>query len=54
MNYVHILSNVSIAGANIKWIQTYVLSGDIGSTESGTRRNTLRSMKIGPNQFVQP
>ena len=37
----------------VKQIQTHVPFGDIGSTESGTRRNTLKSVKTGPNQFVQ-
>jgi len=49
VNHVHTLSNVPTAGANTKQIQTYVLSGDIGSTEISTRRNTLRSMKTDPN-----
>ena len=41
--------NTPTVRANIKWTQTYVLFGDIDSTEIGTKRNTSRSMKIESN-----
>ena len=51
-NCVLILSNALTVKVIIKQIQTHVPFGDIGSTEISTRRNTLRSMKTGPNQFI--
>jgi len=33
-------SNVQIVEANIKWTQTYVLSGNITSTGTGTTRSS--------------
>jgi len=53
VNHVLIHSNVLTVKATIKQTQTHVPFGDIDSTESGTRRSMLRSMKTGPNQFVQ-
>ena len=52
-NHVYTLSNVPTVKANIKQTQTYVLSRNIGSTKIDTRRNMLRSMRTGPNWFVQ-
>ena len=36
----------------IKLTQIYVHSGDISLTGSGNRKSILRSVKIGPSQFV--
>ena len=47
------LSSALIVKVIIKQIWIHVPFGDIGSTENSTRRNTLRSVKTGPNQFVQ-
>ena len=44
--------NAQTAEVIIKPTPTCVHSGDIGSTESGNKRNILRSMITGPNQFV--
>jgi len=52
-NHVLISLNALTVEIIIKLIQTYVPFGDIGSTKIGTRKNTLRSMKTGPNQLVQ-
>jgi len=52
VNRVLIYSNVLTVEVTIKQTQTYTPFGDIDSTESGTRRSILRSMKISSNQFV--
>ena len=52
-NHVFIHLNVLTVEATIKQTQTHVSFGDIDSIESGTRRSMLRSVKTGPNQFVQ-
>ena len=46
------LSNIQTAEAITKLTSTCVHSRGIGSTESGNKRNILRSMKTGPNQFI--
>ena len=51
-SYALTLSNVQTTEAITKPTPTCVHSGDIGSIESGNKRNTLRSMKTGPNWFV--
>ena len=52
-SYTHMYSNAPTVGVNIKRTQTYVCFGSTDLTESGTKRNMSRSMKTGPNQFVQ-
>ena len=47
-----ILLNVQTAEVIIKPISTCIHSRGIGSTKSSNKRNMLRSMKKGPNQFV--
>jgi len=51
-SHAHMYSNAPTVRVNIKWTQTYVCFGGIDLTESGIKRNTSRSMKTGPNQFV--
>jgi len=50
---VYTCSNTPTVGVITKLIQISVHSGDIGLTESGTRKNILRSMRTDPNQFIQ-
>jgi len=47
----HVLTYSSVRTAEeiTKLIPTYVCSGDIDSIGSGSKRSTLKSMKIGPN-----
>ena len=51
-NYAHTHSNVQTVREIIKLTQINVHSGDIDSTGNGSRKNMLRSMKIGSNQFA--
>ena len=51
-NHVHTYSSVPIVEANIRQTSQHVHSGETISIESSTRRNTLRSVKTGLNQFV--
>jgi len=46
---VHTCSNAPTVGVITKLIQISVSSRDIGLTESGTRKNTLRSVRTDPN-----
>ena len=52
-NHVLIHSNVLTVEMTIKQTQTHIPFGDIDSIESGTRKSMLRSVKTGPNQFIQ-
>ena len=52
VTHVLIHSSVLIAGAITKLTPTSAHSGNTNSTESGNKRNTLRSMKTGSNQFA--
>ena len=52
-SYVRTLSSVPIVEANIRRTLQHVHSGRTTSIESGTRRNTLRSMKTGSTQFIR-
>jgi len=45
-------SNALIVGAITKPTPTYAHSGGIDSTENGTKRNMLRSVKTESNQFA--
>ena len=45
-------SSAPIAGVTIKQIPTNVPSGDTTSTENGSRRSILRSVKTGSNLFA--
>ena len=51
-NHVCICSSVQIVRGTTKLTQISIHFGGINSTESGSRRNTPRSMKIGSNQFA--
>jgi len=51
-NHAHTHSSVPIVKANIRQTPQHVYSGRTVSIESSTRRSTLKSMKIGSNQFV--
>jgi len=51
-NHVHTCSNIQTVRETTKLTQINVRSRGIGSTKSGNRRNTLRSMKIGSSQFT--
>jgi len=53
-SHAHTHSNALTVRMNIKQTQTHVRFGGTDLIENGTKRNTLRFMKIGPNQFVQP
>ena len=48
----HISSNVPTVKVTIKQIPIYVHFGRTGSIENDIKRNMLRSVKIGQNQFV--
>ena len=52
VTHVLIHSSVLITGAITKLTPTSAYSGDIDSTGSSTKRNTLRSMKTGSNRFA--
>ena len=51
-NHICTLSSILIVEVNIRWTLQHVHSGRITSIESGTRRNTLRSIKTGSTQFI--
>ena len=51
-NYAHTSSSVLIAMAITRQILIYVHSGNIGSTENGTTKSILRSMKTEQNIFA--
>ena len=51
-NLACIPSNALIVGGTTKLTPTNASSGDIVSTESGSRRNMLRSMKTGSSLFA--
>ena len=51
-NHALIHSNAQTVEVITKLIPICVHSGDIDSTESGNKRNTLRSMKTGSSQFI--
>ena len=51
-NCVHTCSNIWTVGETTKPTQINVHSGDISSTKSGNRRNTLRFMKTESSQFA--
>ena len=51
-NYVSIHSSVQIAEVTTKPTLLNARSGNIVSIENGNKRNTSRSVKIGPNQFA--
>ena len=53
VNYTCISSNVQTAKVIIRWILTYVCSGNIGSTRNGITKRISRFVKTGQNQFAQ-
>ena len=52
-SHVYTFWNVPTVRVNIKQTPTYVCFGRIDSTENSTKRNILRLVKIGLNQFIQ-
>jgi len=52
MNHAPTRSNALIVGAITKLTPTSAHSEGTNSTENGTKRNTLRSMTTGLNQFA--
>jgi len=53
VNCAHMSSNVQTAEVIIRWILTYVHSGNIGLTRNSITKRILRSVKTGQNQFAQ-
>jgi len=53
VSYAYTHSNTPTVEAIIKRTLTYVHFEDTDLIESDTKRNMLRSMKTGPNQFIQ-
>ena len=51
-NCVHTHSSIPIVEAITRWTPIYVCFGNTDSTVNGIIKSTLKSMKIGQNQFT--